>query len=47
MIRTYVLGAARGLSRMFWYRYDWDALSPAKGGGTLGNTLLSVPETRP
>ncbi len=45
VIRTYVLGAARGLSRMFWYRYDWGALSPAKGGGTLGNTLLSVPES--
>ena len=45
VIRTYVLGAARGLSRMFWYRYDWNAISPANGGGTLGNTLLSVPGT--
>ena len=44
VIRTYVLGAARGLARMFWYRYDWGPLSPAKGGGTLGNTLLSVPD---
>ena len=45
VIRTYVLGAARGLSRMFWYRYDWGALSPAHGGGTWGNTLLSVPDS--
>ena len=43
MIRTYVLGAANGLARMFWYRYDWNTISPAQGGGTLGNTLLSVP----
>ena len=45
VIRTYVLGAARGLSRMFWYRYDWGALSPEHGGGTWGNTLLSVPDS--
>jgi hypothetical protein len=43
VIRTYVLGAARGLARMYWYRYDWNSISPARGGGTLGNTLLSVP----
>ncbi len=45
VIRTYVLGAAHGVSRMFWYRYDWKPLSAANGGGTLGNTLLSVPGT--
>ena len=39
VIRTYVLGAARGLARMYWYRYDWGQVP----GGTLGNTLLSVP----
>ena len=39
MIRTYLLGAAQGLQRMFWYRYDW-GLVP---GGTLGNTLLATP----
>jgi len=43
VIRTYVLGAARGLDRMFWYRYDWGLLPASSGGGTLGNTLLSVP----
>ncbi len=43
VIRTYLLGAARGLARMYWYRYDWNSISPANGGGTLGNTLLSVP----
>ncbi len=40
VIRTYVLAAANGLTRMFWYRYDWAALA---GGGTIGNTLLSTP----
>jgi polysaccharide biosynthesis protein PslG len=40
VLRTYLLGAARGLSRMFWYRYDWGSLP---GGGTLGNTLLAIP----
>jgi hypothetical protein len=45
VIRTYVLGAAHGLARMFWYRYDWGPLSPANGGGTFGNTLLSVPNS--
>ena len=39
VIRTYLLGSARGLARMFWYRYDWGQVP----GGTLGNTLLSVP----
>jgi hypothetical protein len=40
VLRTYLLGAARGLSRLFWYRYDWGSLP---GGGTLGNTLLATP----
>jgi hypothetical protein len=40
VIRTYLLGAARGLSRVFWYRYDWNQIP---GGGTLGNTLLATP----
>jgi len=43
VLRTYLLGASRGLDRMFWYRYDWNRLSEADGGGTLGNTLLTVP----
>jgi hypothetical protein len=41
--RTYLLGAANGLARMFWYRYDMRTLTPAQGGGTRGNTLLSDP----
>ncbi|MDX6356958.1 MAG: polysaccharide biosynthesis protein PslG, partial [Nocardioidaceae bacterium] len=40
VLRTYVLGAARGLSRLFWYRYDWGTVA---NGGTLGNTLLATP----
>jgi hypothetical protein len=40
VLRTYVLGAARGLSRLFWYRYDWGTVAD---GGTLGNTLLATP----
>jgi hypothetical protein len=39
--RTYLLGAANGLARMFWYRYDMHPLTQAQGGGTRGNTLLS------
>jgi hypothetical protein len=41
VLRTYLLGAAHGLTRMFWYRWDWGRISPH--GGTLGNTLLSDP----
>ncbi len=41
--RTYLLGAADGVARMFWYRYDMHTLTPAQGGGTRGNTLLSDP----
>jgi hypothetical protein len=40
VLRTYLLGAAHGLSRVFWYRYDWGRVAD---GGTLGNTLLTVP----
>jgi polysaccharide biosynthesis protein PslG len=40
VLRTYFLGAAHGLQRVFWYRYDWGTVSD---GGTLGNTLLTVP----
>ncbi len=39
VLRTYLLGAAHGLTRVFWYRYDWGLVD----GGTLGNTLLSDP----
>lgn len=45
VIRTYLLGAADGLSRVFWYRYDWGRLPESEGGGTLGNTLLSDPSS--
>jgi hypothetical protein len=41
VVRTYLLGAANGVARMFWYRYDMRTLTPAQGGGTRGNTLLS------
>lgn len=43
VIRTYLLAAAAGLGRVYWYRYDWDELPASSGGGTLGNTLLSDP----
>jgi hypothetical protein len=43
VMRTYLLAAAHGLDRVFWYRYDWGRLPDSRGGGTLGNTLLSVP----
>ena len=40
VLRTYILGAARGLERVYWYRYDWGRVN----GGTLGNTLLADPD---
>jgi hypothetical protein len=43
VLRTYLLGASTGLSRVFWYRYDWGRLPESQGGGTLGNTLLTTP----
>jgi hypothetical protein len=43
VIRTYLLNAARGVKRVFWYRYDMHLLSSSVGGGTIGNTRLSDP----
>jgi hypothetical protein len=42
--RTYLLSAAHGISRVFWYRYDMSHLLPEQGGGVRGNTLLSDPD---
>ncbi|MFZ2013797.1 MAG: hypothetical protein WAV00_08255 [Nocardioides sp.] len=39
--RTYLLQAANGVKRVFWYRYDWGRIP---GGGTIGNTLLTDPD---
>jgi hypothetical protein len=41
VMRTYLLNAANGIRRVFWYRYDWGRVST---GGTLGNTLLTDPD---
>ena len=38
--RTFLLNAAHGVRRVFWYRYDMGVLP---GGGTIGNTRLSKP----
>jgi hypothetical protein len=43
VVRTYLLNAAAGIGRVYWYRWDWDLLDKSIGGGTLGNTLLSKP----
>jgi hypothetical protein len=40
VMRTYLLNAAAGIQRVFWYAYDMGALP---GGGTLGNTLMTDP----
>jgi hypothetical protein len=40
VIRTYVLNAANGVKRVFWYRWDLAGLT---GGGALGNTLMTTP----
>jgi hypothetical protein len=44
VVRTYLLNAAYGVDRVFWYRWDWGLLSPDIGGGTLGNTLMTDPK---
>jgi hypothetical protein len=41
VMRTYLLNAAAGVKRVYWYRYDWGRLP---GGGVLGNTLLTDPD---
>ena len=38
--RTYLLNAAAGVKRVYWYRYDLGSFS---SGATLANTLLSQP----
>jgi hypothetical protein len=40
VMRTYLLNAANGVKRVFWYRYDMSRLA---GGGLLANTLLTRP----
>jgi polysaccharide biosynthesis protein PslG len=40
VVRTYLLNAAHGVKRVYWYRYD---MSRVPGGGPLGNTVLSSP----
>ncbi len=40
LMRTYLLNAAAGVKRVYWYAYDMGSLP---GGGTLGNTLLTDP----
>jgi hypothetical protein len=40
VMRTYLLNAANGVKRVFWYRYD---MSRLHGGGLLANTLLTHP----
>jgi hypothetical protein len=42
VMRTYLLNAAAGVKRIFWYRYDWGRLPD---GGTLGNTLMTSPDS--
>ena len=41
VMRTYLLNAANGVKRVFWYRYNMTRLA---GGGMLANTLLTDPD---
>jgi hypothetical protein len=41
VMRTYLLNAANGVKRVFWYRYDWGFV--AGTDGTLGNTVMTSP----
>jgi hypothetical protein len=43
VIRTYLLNAAQGVRRVYWYAYDMDARGAL---GPLGNTLLTDPVDR-
>ena len=43
VIRTYLLNAARGIKRVYWYSYD---MSYLPSGGTLGNTRLTDPDAK-
>lgn len=40
VIRTYLLNAANGVRRVYWYSWDLPALP---GGGTIANTVLTDP----
>ena len=40
VMRTYLLNAANGVKRVFWYRYDW---APLSTGGNLANTFVTNP----
>jgi polysaccharide biosynthesis protein PslG len=46
VIRTYLLNAAQGVRRVHWYAYDMGNLPDVRGGGPLGNTLLTDPDDR-
>ncbi len=46
VMRTYLLNAAQGIRRVDWYAYDMGNLPAIKGGGPLGNTLLTDPTDR-
>jgi hypothetical protein len=46
VIRTYLLSAAQGIRRVDWYAYDMGNLPVSRGGGPMGNTLLTDPSNR-
>jgi hypothetical protein len=43
VIRTFLLNAATGVKRVYWYTYDMGNLPPDKGGTPLANTVLTDP----
>jgi hypothetical protein len=43
VIRTYLLNAATGVKRVYWYSYDMGNLPADKGGAPLANTVLTDP----
>jgi hypothetical protein len=42
VVRTYLLNAANGVRRVFWYRYDTSTFLP--DGGQFADTILSTPD---
>ena len=41
VMRSYLLAAANGVKRVFWYRYNWHHLAT---GGNMANTQLTDPD---
>jgi hypothetical protein len=46
VMRTYLLNAAAGVARVYWYAYDLGNLPATSGGAPIANTLMTSPVDR-